>query len=73
MRKVITAHDVPGGGDFRIPAGSLVTPSAREAAAERGVRILELPEDQIPPGTRRACSHSCIDLKLNPNCRANSD
>ena len=22
---------------------------------------------------RRACSHSCSDLKLNPNCRANSD
>ena len=52
MRKVITAQDVPDVGDFRIPAGSLVTPSAREAAAERGVRILELPEDQIPAETR---------------------
>ncbi len=24
-------------------------------------------------GTRRACSHSCSDRKLSPNCRANSD
>ncbi|HYW44187.1 MAG TPA: ribose 5-phosphate isomerase B [Bryobacteraceae bacterium] len=32
---------------MRIAIGSIVTPSAREAAAARGVRILELPEDQV--------------------------
>jgi ribose 5-phosphate isomerase B len=54
MKQVITAQDVPAGGDLRIPEGSIVTPSAREVAASRGVRILELPEDQLtalaPPG-----------------------
>lgn len=47
MKRVITAQDVPGSGDLRIPTGSIVTASAREAAAARGVRILELPEDQL--------------------------
>jgi len=47
MKQVITAQDVPPGGEMRIAIGSIVTPSAREAAAARGVRILELPEDQV--------------------------
>ncbi len=47
MKRVITAQDVPAGGDLRIPEGSIVTPTAREVAASRGVRILELPEDQL--------------------------
>ncbi len=47
MKRVITAQDVPAGGELRIPIGSIVTPSAREVAASRGVRILELPEDQV--------------------------
>jgi ribose 5-phosphate isomerase B len=46
MRRVITAEDVPAAGDWRIPIGAIVTPSARELAADRGVRLLELPEDQ---------------------------
>ena len=46
MRRVITAQDVPAAGDWRIPIGSIITPSAREVAAERGVRLIELPEDQ---------------------------
>jgi ribose 5-phosphate isomerase B len=46
MRRVITAEDVPAAGDWRIPAGAIITPSAREVAADRGVRLLELPEDQ---------------------------
>ena len=41
MKRVITAQDVPEGGDLRVPIGSLITPSAREVAAERGVRIVE--------------------------------
>ncbi|MBZ5726625.1 MAG: ribose 5-phosphate isomerase B [Acidobacteriia bacterium] len=47
MKRVITAQDVPEGGDLRVPIGSIITPSAREVAAERGVRIVELPEDQV--------------------------
>ena len=48
MKKVITAQDVPATGDFRVPRGSIVTPSARELMAERGVRLLEVADDQIP-------------------------
>jgi ribose 5-phosphate isomerase B len=47
MKRVITAVDVPGAGELRVPIGTLVTPSAREVAAERGVRIVELPEEQL--------------------------
>ena len=48
MKKVITSQDVPETGDFRVPRGSVVTPSARELMVERGVRLLEVAEDQIP-------------------------
>ncbi len=48
MKRVITAQDVPYGGELRVPIGTIVTPSAREVASERGVRITELPESQIP-------------------------
>jgi ribose 5-phosphate isomerase B len=47
MRRVITAQDVPVGGELRVPVGTIVTSSAREVAAGRGVRILEVPEDQL--------------------------
>jgi ribose 5-phosphate isomerase B len=47
MRRVITAGDIPAGGDLRVPLDAIVTPSARETAAARGVRILELPDDQL--------------------------
>ena len=47
MKRVITAQDVPAGGELRVPIGAIVTPSAREAAASRGVRIVELPEDEV--------------------------
>src|SRR5580698_6242209 len=46
MRKVITAEDVPPTGDLRIPIGAIVTGSARDVAAARGVRLVEVPEDQ---------------------------
>jgi ribose 5-phosphate isomerase B len=48
MKKVITSQDVPETGDFRVPRGSVVTPSARDLMVERGVRLLEVAEDQIP-------------------------
>lgn len=47
MRRVITAQDVPESGELRIPLGSIVTPSAREVAASRSVRIVELPAEQV--------------------------
>ena len=47
MRRVITLQDVPDSGEMKVPIGTLVTPSARELAASRGVKILELPDDQL--------------------------
>jgi len=47
MRKVITVQDVPSSGELRVPIGTIITPSAREVAGARGVRIVELPEDQL--------------------------
>jgi ribose 5-phosphate isomerase B len=46
MRRVITAEDVPPSGEWRIPIGAIVTGVARDLAAARGVRILEVPEEQ---------------------------
>jgi ribose 5-phosphate isomerase B len=46
MRRVITAGDVPASGEWRIPMDAIVTPSAREVAADRGVRLVEVPAEQ---------------------------
>ena len=53
LKRVITSQDIPAGGELRVPAGRIVTASAREVAAARGVRILELPEDQMSAWRRR--------------------
>src|SRR5947199_8790673 len=47
MKQVVTAQDVPEGGELRVPVGTIVTSSAREVAAGRGVRIVEVAEDQL--------------------------
>lgn len=47
MKRVITAIDIPLSGDLRVPTGSIVTASAREIAASRGVRILEVSEEEV--------------------------
>ena len=47
MRRIVISEDVPAEGELRVPIGSLITATARELAASRGVRILEVPEDQI--------------------------
>ena len=47
MRTVITEGDIPLAGELRVILGSIITPSARDAARERGVRILELPAEQV--------------------------
>ena len=54
MRKVVTTHDLPPSGVLRVPVGTIVTPSAAEVARDRGVAIVEAPQDEIdtaaPPG-----------------------
>jgi ribose 5-phosphate isomerase B len=47
MRRVITAEDIPAVGELRVAIGSIVTSSAQEVAAARGVHLLEVPEDQL--------------------------
>jgi ribose 5-phosphate isomerase B len=47
MKRVITAQDLPASGEIRVPVGSIVTASAYEVAASRGVRIVEMPADQL--------------------------
>src|ERR1039457_3683449 len=43
----ITAQDVLASGELRVAVGTIVTSSAREVAAGRGVRIVEVAEDQL--------------------------
>lgn len=54
MRSVITEHDIPDGGVLRVAVGTIFTPSARDRAVERGVRIEEVEADRVqqiaPPG-----------------------
>jgi len=47
MRQIVTAADVPASGDLRVSPEAIVTAVAREIAAARGVRILEVPKDQV--------------------------
>ena len=47
MRLVITYQDIPPSGELQVPLGAVITPSARDTAAERGVKIVMLPADQI--------------------------
>jgi ribose 5-phosphate isomerase B len=47
VRKVITEADVPETGEFKIATGSIITPSARDLAKDRGVKLVEVPADQL--------------------------
>ena len=47
MRRVITYQDIPASGELQVPFGAILTDSARDAAAERGVKIVQIREDQI--------------------------
>ena len=47
MRQIVTSADIPASGELRVPPETIVTDSARETAAARGVRIVEVPEDQV--------------------------
>jgi ribose 5-phosphate isomerase B len=46
MRNVITTGDVPLGGVLEVLRGTIVTPSARELARDRGVPIVEVEPEQ---------------------------
>jgi ribose 5-phosphate isomerase B len=47
MRRVVTYQDIPLTGELQVPIGTVITPSARDLAVERGVKIVLLPADQI--------------------------
>jgi ribose 5-phosphate isomerase B len=47
MRAVITERDVPQSGELRVAVGTIFTPSARDLAASRGVRVVELAPEQL--------------------------
>jgi ribose 5-phosphate isomerase B len=49
VRRVVTEQDVPREGTLRVPRGTIFTPSARDLARDRGVKIVEVsPEDAAP-------------------------
>lgn len=47
-RKVVTESDIPATGELRAAEGTIFTPSARDLAAARGVRIVEIPAGEAP-------------------------
>ena len=47
MPAVITSHDIPHTGELRVARGSIITASAREVAAARGVAILEVAPQEV--------------------------
>ena len=47
MRQVITQAEIPLSGELKIAKGGIVTPSARDLANDRGVKIVEVPADQL--------------------------
>src|ERR1035441_925182 len=47
----VTSEDVPRSGELRVPAGTIFTPSARELAETRAIRIIELRDGQAAPAT----------------------
>jgi ribose 5-phosphate isomerase B len=69
VKKLITAAEVPASGELKIAAGTIVTPSARDLARDRGINIVEVRADQIddsiPPDRMIALGsdHSGFTLK----------
>ncbi len=49
MPIVITAADVPLNGVVEVPRGTIITPSARELARDRGVPIVEVAPESYQP------------------------
>ncbi len=48
MRRVITSDDVPAVGEWHVPKDAAWTPSARDLARERGIRVTEADADDLP-------------------------
>jgi ribose 5-phosphate isomerase B len=51
VKAVITEADLAGladGAELRVPRGALVTPAARDQAARRGIRVVEVPPGELP-------------------------
>jgi len=51
-KTVITQAEVPDSGELKIARGTIVTPSARDLAKERGVKIVEVAPDQLDTSAR---------------------
>jgi ribose 5-phosphate isomerase B len=49
MRAVITERDVPNTGPLRVATGTIITPSARDLARERGIKIIEVNAHDLQP------------------------
>ncbi len=47
MKQLITLADVPLSGELKVAPGTIITPSARDLAKDRGIKIVEVPADQI--------------------------
>jgi ribose 5-phosphate isomerase B len=47
MRQIVTAADIPAAGELRVAPGAIITSTALDTAAARGVRIVEVPADQV--------------------------
>lgn len=47
LRAVVTEREIPASGELRVAVGAIVTPSARDLAVERGVKILEVAPEQL--------------------------
>jgi ribose 5-phosphate isomerase B len=45
--RVITLADIPDSGELKVAKGTILTPSARDLAKERGVKITEVAADQL--------------------------
>jgi ribose 5-phosphate isomerase B len=69
VKQVITAADVPASGELRVAPGTIITPLARDLASGRGVKISEVPADQIDTKPRPArivalgADHGGFELK----------
>jgi ribose 5-phosphate isomerase B len=52
MRPVFTESDIPLGGELRVPAGSILTPSALDLVKSRGIKLVELKKgESLPPAS----------------------
>lgn len=59
MRNVITTGEIPLAGALEIVEGTIVTPSARELARDRGIPIVVIPADRYQP---RAEPHRTVAI-----------